>query len=720
LAVLSNPIFLACFVIINPVYSVWRLEMLRRRINTLFCMKAVICLVLTGALPVFSASTMPFTDDFESYADGTVLTNINNWFTSAYPSAIVVNATSYSGTNHVYLDDPDATLSNVVNGAGATRVWTDMFVKVTKRDTAPVASPNLTAVFYFNTNGYPVACDGVTNNWIVYSNSQASTPLVPVDTNAWTRITVVHKYNEKKWALFVNNVLVRDSIGFLNLSASEYNSFTISNITRLDSIRIAATHPDSTSTSNTTLTGDVDVDGMPDYWEILHFNTVSAQGANDDYDGDGRSSVSEFSRNTDPTNANSFALNLPYRDGFESAPTGIVASVVFRGLTNSGTVVVTNSAVEGSRAIGVKAGRLNAPIADQYATNVWLQIYAKPTLLAGTPPDPISSQVIGFCVTTSTVNNLKVYSGSGWVSPDVVSNVPSGAWLGFAAHLDYGAKKWQLYVSTNGLFGDSMRRVNAAALDFNAASVATCSNLTHITITNRSVSEYSYVDVLAATPAYTRPTVGTYSNVTAPDRLAGTANPAVMPPYVYADPDNTLTGAIGDDLAIGLMGGDKLEIFFTNGWNVYNLNVSTNWAKDSASSMNPGDLHLQPSMGLVVKRGASTGGVDTVVFYPFDLMPTNSTTNLTIYGVADTTYRGWNLLASPFTDTRIANGSTHATGFGFQPTNYGDRIYFPDRMLHWSPTGWREGSRNSTYRMVPGELFWYYHKGTGMVWNVVY
>jgi hypothetical protein len=51
---------------------------------------------------------------------------------------------------------------------------------------------------------------------------------------------------------------------------------------------------------------DVDHDGIPDSWEMFHFNNLSAINASTDNDGDGASDQAEYSADTDPADASSF------------------------------------------------------------------------------------------------------------------------------------------------------------------------------------------------------------------------------------------------------------------------------------------------------------------------------------------------------------------------------------------------------------------------------
>ena len=178
-------------------------------------------------------------------------------------------------------------------------------------------------------------------------------------------------------------------------------------------------------------------------------------------------------------------------------------------MTNSGSVTVQASEyIEGSKALVLSNGAVNAYIDDSTATNVWVQIYSKPQPYAADPTvAPISAtQVASFLVATN--GDLWAYDFDHWTNVDVVSSVATGEWMGFAVHLDYEANKYDLYVSTNATFGEHMRRAHSTNMSFNTAAGAV-TKLGRIVVTNKS-DDIAYVDVIAASVAYTN--TGIYAN----------------------------------------------------------------------------------------------------------------------------------------------------------------------------------------------------------------
>jgi hypothetical protein len=95
---------------------------------------------------------------------------------------------------------------------------------------------------------------------------------------------------------------------------------------------------------------DLDADGMPDWWEELHFGGIGVAGLSTDYDGDGQSDHDEYVAGMDPKHAAScFMINdkwMPTNGYFVvywDAVTGRVYSVQWKAsMTNAFTPVATN------------------------------------------------------------------------------------------------------------------------------------------------------------------------------------------------------------------------------------------------------------------------------------------------------------------------------------------------------------------------------------------
>lgn len=682
------------------------------RHSLVFAMYAAVAslmvVAVAGADPV--TNTLTWFESFDTYAEGTVLSNTNGWSTGAADvQGVVTSTASYDGANNCYLP-AEGVLTNWINGIGESVVWFDFFAKIATRDQAPDVDPTLSAQFYFNENSNAVVWDGLVGNWVTLSNTVGGVAASNINPSAWTRVTVVHNYSDKKWALIVNDELLDDNIGFINTSITKMNAFVVSNQVSLDSMVASTNFPDgSVYPGNTNLVGDADGDGMADYWEINYFGYTYVESGGDDSDQDGRSSSSEFTQGTIPTDSNSFAINLAYRDGFESADLGS-ASGVWRGMTNYGSVTVQASDyIEGTRALTLSTGSVHVSINDSLATNVWVEIYSKPQPYAADPPaDLDSSQVAGFLLATN--GDLKAWSNNMWITCNTVTNVATNAWMGFAVHLDYNASNYDLYVSTNAVFGSHMKRAHDAPLAFNAA--AQSAKLNRIVVTNKT-EDPGYVDLIAASYAYTNVGVAALTNLVASDRLAGQANSVSRPPYNYElfdTWDDTLVtnSMLGRDLMRELGHYDTITVV-SNGLNVYRYetNAPASWQRRAGENIT--NMHINSSMALTIDRQA---GVDAVAFYPYSNLVSGASVFLSGTNTPGVN-EGWNHISTHFDPPRApADYGFYAPGL-----KVNDRIFFSDGYWLWYNGSIWKRQGNVATRTLGDETIWFYHQGTGMVFQ---
>ena len=169
-----------------------------------------------------SWAAFPLYDGFETYPVGVSLNGSNGWVTAdagfSAQGSIVWNPAL--GSQSAALP-PSATVSNVIPSSSATNVWIDFYVT----NAAPAAAgsftvedvdTNLAAMWYVETNGFPVVWHPASNAWLVCSNDYWGTATTNFNTNAWMRFTLCENYSNKTAALFLNQHLMLQQVRFIN------------------------------------------------------------------------------------------------------------------------------------------------------------------------------------------------------------------------------------------------------------------------------------------------------------------------------------------------------------------------------------------------------------------------------------------------------------------------------------------------------------------------
>jgi hypothetical protein len=190
---------------------------------------------------------LPFDDTFDAYATNTIVTNLNfrGWYASD-GSVKVQNGTARSG-NAVVL--PGATLlSNSLSAAGTPKIWTDFYIQPVL-GTPPVSPETNDSCFlaYVNTNGYlVVAVAG--GDWYVCSNNA-----VVMQTNRFSRVTVMQEWAHHTFAVFVDSNLVAQGLTAPAI-LPEYKSTVVKNpdssSVYVDDVHVTTSVPGGTSDSN--------------------------------------------------------------------------------------------------------------------------------------------------------------------------------------------------------------------------------------------------------------------------------------------------------------------------------------------------------------------------------------------------------------------------------------------------------------------------------------
>ena len=210
---------------------------------------------------------LPFADDFERYGNGLTVSALGTFGWGAASLAEIVQSNVVHAGNRAVQIPVSASVSNLIDSAGATHVWTDVQVNpqaLMPDDYVPAVDSNLTVMAYLNTSGFLVVYDRRVG-WIVCSNDPWGHSTAGVYTGGWTRLSVFQDYGTTQAAFFVNGHLVREQVPLISTNQSTYASWRLRNgtdgSTYLDDVSVSTSWPAS-------LTLNVDHDGLPDAQEI--------------------------------------------------------------------------------------------------------------------------------------------------------------------------------------------------------------------------------------------------------------------------------------------------------------------------------------------------------------------------------------------------------------------------------------------------------------------
>lgn len=407
-------------------------------------------------------------------------------------------------------------------------------------------------------------------------------------------------------------------------------------------------------------------------------------------------------------------VSLPFVDGFEAYQVGTVltnpanSAAGWTTVAENGTATVVNAAgqvLSGTKACFAEFADLTLSIDPDEYTNVWCQLFAKPSCYDDSSgnPDVDADVVAAFYVNTGGV--LKAWSTDTWVT--VHENINTSYWMGFVVHLDYASSNWDLYVTANNSYAHRLTKVNTNfALGFNAAAG-------HGSISNLVVEGSAYLDNVALSLGYT-PVSNSYPYVATKDYTTVGSELIAISEYGYAwtaNTSNTLNGELGLDLKSGLVPYNQLRIFGANSWNAYSLDALMDWQKDSGLDID--SFHIVPTMGIYVYR---TNASASVAFRPYG--ETTDAVQETLAGYNNVLARGWNCLAWP--DVQPTKASSSNLGFSdngsliFVHTNGSYRIFNMQSDI------WREGSRPSGYVFTRGRAFWFFNNlaADTALWNI--
>lgn len=403
------------------------------------------------------------------------------------------------------------------------------------------------------------------------------------------------------------------------------------------------------------------------------------------------------------------AVSYPFVDSFESPTISSSWS-----MSGTGDVSLDDVSFNPLSSTSVRANfktlRLDVNEADADGTNCWVFLYA-----ALAPHDdahgepPAGTDAGAFYVNTN--GQLKARSGANWVP---LRTVPRGSFSCYAMHINFLARKWDLYVYTVPVVADTLEKANPTALDFNDAFTGGT--------TLNSVTLDTELESLMDEVALTAGTRGLGNLKVAPLWLpAGVKVPSRIPGFDYTyDDDNFLDKRLGVDLGAGMRDGDAISVpTETHGFQKFERNAGAWIASDV---LLPSQVPITPMTSFVLDRPA---GTNTYAFFAYDTLTPlphpGQPGSKYITGVNNLSSAGYNLLTWPLEESRTA-----VQDFGI-PKSDGDRIYIftanSVRVLNYNAsTGrWREGSKPSLAALSEGQTFWYYRNNAGSVeWDLYY
>jgi hypothetical protein len=416
------------------------------------------------------------------------------------------------------------------------------------------------------------------------------------------------------------------------------------------------------------------------------------------------------------------ADTVPYYMDFDSE--GTVAGVA--GVTSSsasGATIQQSTYLDGlgdDDAVQLNQGGFTLTLSDtdENPTNVFVQAYIKAVECTVVPANAVDTEAGAVCVVDGT---LRAYSGTAWA--DTGYSVPANQWIGIAAHIDYAASNWNLYVTSDndGSFKKNMVKAGGP-YSFNANS-ADSGKLTTVTVTNEA-AQNAFVDAIAVNRSRDACVAGD-TNLMIFVRKAGVTRATTIPPKSYSTSkimaDGSTQTDLGYDMALGLASTDNVGV--TNG-----TPGGYDWFSDAGGYWSPDDagnlyLEIEQGEGILLDRLSATE--DVLAFYPYAIadIPADPIA-VPLVGTDDENYKGQSDTALPSTYkggcVDINSGVFNmASGRGDMILFYRDDLYPPSRQFYWNGSKWVLDGAEVDYEVCPGDEFMYYNRSGGtLTWTV--
>ena len=419
----------------------------------------------------FGASSVPFSDNFESYPeDTTFLIETNGWL--ANTNTVIVQTNVVSGGLQAVDIPAEGMLSNAVNGAGIDKLWADQVVRpVLGPAPAGAAGSTESVRLYFDEDGYVVIATN--GGWDVCSTDTHGGAVAKA-TSGWVRVAIHHDFVASNAAVVLRGQVLREEVPFIGSAATAYTQLRYDNTTDggvnpsnsyVDDVSVTIALPTGFATAD-----DGDVDGVADANEIHLYG------------------------NTTTNNTGLVAQGLPFEDDFEFyLETARLTQLGYYGwaASSDSVIVQTNEVNGGDKAVLLSTGTSASNSLDTAERRTWTDWYVVPT--AGVAPEDAidAGESLRFYVNTN--GYIAIATNGGWdVCTHDVFNVAvaplSNDWVRLTVHHNYGGKL--AAVLLNG-------RVLREEIPFIGASAT---NYTSIVLRNPHTATNAYVDdVLIAT-----------------------------------------------------------------------------------------------------------------------------------------------------------------------------------------------------------------------------
>ncbi|MGQ9660812.1 MAG: hypothetical protein ACUVWX_00560 [Kiritimatiellia bacterium] len=693
--------------------------------NALLAVILSVPLSLFLCLPVLGANTVPFSDGFEEaegHTNGAPVVGVKGW-TASSTNAIIVDTYASEGSQSVYVPQ-DESITNEITTA-ISKIWTRFYTRAKLYDGVAANRPTnglppATALFFFSSNGYVVVRSSA--SWVEKTKDVGNNDMFRVDSNIWTKVDVFSDYGGQQWSLFLTSnstaTLVADAVPFWR-SASQYSFFAARDDVYVDDLLVTTNAPAELSSL------DVDGDSMGDTWEMYYFGSASAKDGSRDSDGGGAIDRVEFQFGTNPLDKDDDPLVMPYFEDFEQRTNGyyspemnIYLHKITPSVTNKVKVINTDHAESDSGfakclEIEPTAG-VSLTLNNTDGTNVVVTMYLKPSLMNDADPELGPNDSAGFFVKQD--GTVRVYDGNEWtnLSQKVHTN---RQWLGFAVHLDYNSRKWDLYVSTNEVYGEPMVRIGTG---LNINTNATGTYLVSVAISNTADSTTARLDDLALNYMGHNLRPGGSQNRLSPVEkrasLTQDVTKMVALPYEYSSGKDTLATDLGRDLARECNNGDTIRIFFAQlgGWSKFERTSPggvPSWSKVSGSGTV--NTPVRAWMPIVMTRYAPSVSLVTPVAWQEESQPLQ---NMPLY--AGGPVNGWNL-GYWMKGTKALNATPRAFN---SCAETGDEIRsesYPGVRIYYRSGNWYEGSSTSTKYIYGGKWFFYRNRSVNntLTWS---